>query len=194
MKIILAGGDLIRRHGANKTNVLDIARYLGVSHTHVYRHFGSKAEILDAVADHWLQQISDRLVPVADRDDPAEQRLGEWLHELSRIMAALVKDDPELFGTFDDLVEASRAVIGKHVARLESQLKAIINDGVLRGEFRVADSALAAKAVLDGTIRFHHPLFVTRPSLNNDNLDNVLNLLLQGLKAGPPASDDPEAS
>lgn len=37
----------VRRFGEQKTNVVDIAKALGTSHTTIYRHFPSKAEIFE---------------------------------------------------------------------------------------------------------------------------------------------------
>ena len=48
-QILDAARAQVRRHGEAKTNVVDIARALGTSHTTIYRHFRSKADIFDAL-------------------------------------------------------------------------------------------------------------------------------------------------
>ena len=59
--IVSAAEELLRRHGPEKTTVLDVARQLGVSHGSVYRHFPSKAALREAVILRWLDQVRDDL-------------------------------------------------------------------------------------------------------------------------------------
>ena len=48
-RILDAAEEMLRRHGVQKTNVVDVARALGMSHGNIYRHFPSKQALLDAV-------------------------------------------------------------------------------------------------------------------------------------------------
>jgi AcrR family transcriptional regulator len=43
--ILSAAEEVLRRYGPAKTNVVDVARALNVSHGTVYRHFPSKAAL-----------------------------------------------------------------------------------------------------------------------------------------------------
>src|ERR1051325_393207 len=63
-RILKAAEDLLRRHGPAKTPVVDGARALEMSHANVYRHFASKTELQDAVADRWLKAISEPLAKI----------------------------------------------------------------------------------------------------------------------------------
>ncbi len=57
-RILTAAEELLRRHGPAKTTVADVARALGMSHANVYRHFASKAELRDVVAERWLHSVT----------------------------------------------------------------------------------------------------------------------------------------
>ena len=48
-RILSAAEDVIRRFGPSKATVVDVARSLGVSHTAVHKHVGSKAGLRDMV-------------------------------------------------------------------------------------------------------------------------------------------------
>ncbi len=54
-RILAAAEDVIRRFGPSKATVVDVARALGVSHTAVYKHVGSKAELRDLVVGRWVE-------------------------------------------------------------------------------------------------------------------------------------------
>src|SRR5215510_4647313 len=78
-QILEAAEEALRRFGPAKATVVDVARALGVSHGSVYRHFASKAELRDAVAERWLARVAAPLARVAAEDGPAPLRLRKWL-------------------------------------------------------------------------------------------------------------------
>ncbi|SCG70761.1 transcriptional regulator, TetR family [Micromonospora echinaurantiaca] len=186
-RILDTAEEVLRRFGPAKATVLDVARALGVSHGSVYRHFPSKAALRDAVAERWLARVSTPLVAVATADDPAPARLRRWLAELSGTKRRIAREDPELFDNFQQLATQSRTVVARHLDELAGQLAIVVADGVAAGEFGVADPALAARALLQATARFHHPAHVAdwaEPDLDDD-FDAVVTLLLDGLRARP---------
>ena len=68
-QILDAARAQVRRHGEAKTNVVDIARALGTSHTTIYRHFRSKADIFDAlVIEAMRRSVLPRVVSIDVRD------------------------------------------------------------------------------------------------------------------------------
>ena len=83
-RILEAAEEVLRRYGPAKANVVDVARALGVSHGSVYRHFGSKAALRDAVTDRWLSEISKPLAAVAAGKGTAPERIRRWLDLLVR--------------------------------------------------------------------------------------------------------------
>lgn len=175
----------LRRFGPTKTNVVDVARALGVSHGTVYRHFASKSALRGAVAERWLRRVSDPLAKVAAAPDPAAARLTSWVRELVRVKQQMAATDPELFATLVGLASTSPEVLEGHVRILEQQLAGIVADGVERGEFRPVDPDRAGRAVLQATARFHHPALAAEwaNSSGEDDLSEVLDLVLRGLIA-----------
>ncbi|HVY99574.1 MAG TPA: TetR/AcrR family transcriptional regulator [Dongiaceae bacterium] len=190
-RILKAAEDLLRRHGPAKTTVVDVARALEMSHANVYRHFASKAELQDAVADRWLKAISGPMEKIARGKGPhakesASTRLEKWVLALAAAKQRKVLDDPELFATYHAVAIAARDVAEAHVAELRGQVAAIIRDGVARGEFKVADPDAAAMAVLNATTRFHHPHHVKESAgrIDQAQVRTMLKLVLAGLRSG----------
>ncbi|KAA2258591.1 TetR/AcrR family transcriptional regulator [Solihabitans fulvus] len=184
-RILAAAEDVLRRFGLAKATVVDVARALGVSHGSVYRHFPSKAALRDAVTERWLVGVSDPLRAVAEADRPATERLRHWLDTLIAAKQTKAREDPELFATYIALTEEAREVVGRHVATLAGQLAGIVADGVASGEFAPVDTALAGRALLDATGRFHNPAHAGEwadPGIDAA-FEAVWSLVLSGLAA-----------
>ncbi|MCC6613685.1 MAG: TetR family transcriptional regulator [Anaerolineae bacterium] len=185
-RIIDAAEDVLRRYGPDKATVVDVARALGVSHGSVYRHFPSKAALRDAVAERWLEGVSSPLESIVDEDGPAPERLHRWFDTLIATKRGRAQDDPELFANYLQLATEAREVIVRHVETLVSQLTRIIADGVARGEFHVADPAVAARATLHATVRFHDPVHAAQWS--DPNIDAAFEAVWVFVLAGLGAS------
>lgn len=186
-RILDAAETVLRRHGAEKTNVVDIARVLGMSHGNIYRHFPSKQALLEAVAVRWLEAVETPLATIADdQRGPASERLTAWFDTLRTTKSGKLRDDPELFRVHYNIVEAARAVVDEHVAVMLGQLEKIIVSGMAAGEFSSGlDPVMAARAFLQATSPFHHPALIMQgPPPTEAEARAVLGLLLGGLRAG----------
>jgi AcrR family transcriptional regulator len=182
--ILDAAEEVLRRYGPEKANVIDVARALSVSHGSVYRHYPSKADLRDAVARRWLRRVSESLEAIVEADEPAPVRLRRWVEELSRAKRRMAQQDPELFATYARIVAQSRDVVAEHLETLADQAARVIAEGVAAGDFEPTDTALAGRAVLHATARFHHPAHAIewRDPEIEDHLDAVVSLLLRGLR------------
>lgn len=185
-QILDAAVEVLRRHGLEKTAVVDVARALGVSHGSIYRHVKSKAELIDAVAERWLASVSLPLEAIAAGQKAPPARVRQWFEALVQAKRRKILEDPELFGAYHAVAEAAHRVVAEHVAHLRRQLARILADGAARGDFQLRSPELAAAALFDATLRFHHPAFVAANATPEADraLKALLDLLLAGLKAG----------
>jgi len=184
-RILDAAEGVLTRFGPQKTNVVDVARALGVSHGSVYRHFASKAALRDAVTARWLERVSGPLKKIVAEDAPAADRLKRWFDALIATKRQKAKAEPELFATYHAIVSESREVVHAHVEELAGQVSAIIADGIRRGEFAAVDPDRTGKAIFYATARFHDPSYAAE--WNDPGLDAVFEdmwtLILRGLTA-----------
>jgi AcrR family transcriptional regulator len=188
-RILETAEDVLRRFGPAKATVVDVARALHVSHGSVYRHFSSKAALLDAVTERWLARLSAPLSSALE-DAPAPQRLRHWLELLFKAKSESARSDPELFAMYVELAEGAREVVKAHLAELTAQIARIITDGVARGEFTVENPAATARAVLYATARFHNPAHAREwfePGVD-EAFEDVWTLILLGLVANRNAT------
>jgi AcrR family transcriptional regulator len=186
-RILEATEDVLRRFGLAKATVVDVARALDVSHGSVYRHFPSKASLRDAVAKRWLDRANEPLCKLAVSSGPAPERLEKWLRTAFTIKQKKVCDDPEMFATYLALAQDAREVVEAYKDKQVELIARILSDGVGQGVFQIDDVKMAARAVFDATVRYHHPAHAeewAKPECPA-RIDALLALLLKGLGAPP---------
>lgn len=184
--IVSATEDLLRRHGPDKTTVLDVARQLGVSHGSVYRHFPSKAALREAVIRRWLDRVRDELAATAHNSAlPPAERLRALLSTVFAAKWAKARQDPELFATFRVLAAEHSTVSAGHVGFLLAQIRHVITEGVTSGDFTADEPEVIARAVLNATSRFHDPTHAAEWHSPETEADSaaVVSLILDGLRA-----------
>lgn len=185
-RILDTAETLLRRHGLDKLNVVDVARVMGMSHGNVYRHVPSKAALRAAVIHRWLDRVSDQTRAVADKDAPADQLLVEWLRTLAVIKQRKVTEDAELLAAAVKVVRDAPEVQSQHAALLSGQLVGILEAGLADDTLPGSgDPRATATAILDATTCFHHPDMVANGGAFADQmrrLDGVVSLLVAGLK------------
>ncbi|WP_431681593.1 TetR family transcriptional regulator [Kitasatospora sp. KL5] len=183
-QILSAAEDVLRRFGPAKATVVDIARALGVSHGSVYRHFPSKAALREAVTQRWLDRAHDELAAIAAEPGPAAERLHRWLATLFAAKRQKALEDPEMFATYMALVGEVSTTVEAHIETLVAQIRAIVEDGVRRGEFRDTPAGPVARSVFLATAHFHDPAHAaewSRPTAEAD-FEALWSLLLEGLR------------
>src|ERR1700726_627831 len=70
-RILATAEDVIRRFGPAKASVVDVARARGVSHTAVYKHVATKAELRALVVGRWVEATMPPLRAIAGGPEPA---------------------------------------------------------------------------------------------------------------------------
>ncbi|PHM05635.1 TetR/AcrR family transcriptional regulator [Nostoc sp. 'Peltigera malacea cyanobiont' DB3992] len=186
-RILDAAEEVLRRYGLAKATVVDVARFLEVSHGTIYRHFPSKVALRDAVAERWLHRVSTPFSSDRRRTGvPPVERLRRWFEQLITLKRQKVLDEPELFATYSAIAQEARGVVQAHIDQLVRQVAAIVESGISSNEFRVTDPQVAAKAIFQATVRFHHPAHASEWSDPDIDMDfaEVWRLILAGLVVG----------
>jgi len=159
-RILDAAVEQLRRHGDAKTNVVDIARAMGTSHTTLYRHFRSKAEIFDAVVEQAMRDERDLASGIVEADGPAAERLEAMVLALQARKRERFSGDPEIYALYRRVIEERPEIIAAYARAMTGLIERILSDGVRRGEFRIDDVGVAAGVVRDAVTVFVHPMHV----------------------------------
>src|SRR4051794_10603045 len=184
-RILAAAEDVIRRFGPSRATVVDVARALGVSHTAVYKHVASKAELRDMVVGRWIGSTMPPLRAIAARPGPAPQGLRELIDALIAVKRRRAADDPELFAAYRTLAVDAESAVSAHSDEMINLVATVIRSGVEEGAFHTVDSTAMGRAVLVATSRFHHPAHAAEwsdPAIDAA-YDDVWQLVMDGLRA-----------
>lgn len=178
----------VRRFGEAKTNVVDIARALGTSHTTIYRHFRSKADIFDAVVMEAMRDEEELASRFVETDGPVAERLEGLVLALHARKRERFASDPEVYGLYRRIVEERPDIIAAYTRAMTALIARILADGRRRGEVRVGDVEAAAGVVRDAVTVFVHPGHVAAAvsiGLQSEKLAcNVVRTLCAGFRAG----------
>jgi len=180
-QIIEAAEETLRRYGIGKTSVVDVAKVLGVSHGTLYRHFKSKAELLEAVTQTWLTEKI--LLPLslmqAEPDQHGIQHAKAYLWRLSELKQEYARKDSELFTMYAMITASSAQMINHHVDEMIAQLSQILS----QSKFEQATADSLARSLLYATTRFHHPshAYEWSSSLLRQEFDTLWSMLERGL-------------
>jgi AcrR family transcriptional regulator len=183
-EILEAAFQRFGKFGLGKSTMAEIASDCNMSAGNLYRFYKNKAEIGAACAQHCMGESEKCLLEAINRKDlNSAERLENFIILKLDYIYGQFSEHPlhhELVGFISN--ERPDLVHG-HLEKMQSMLTGIIDDGNRQGEFDVADSTLAAGAVLSACSKFIAPHFLslyTLEQLKNEAI-SVVQLLIKGL-------------
>jgi AcrR family transcriptional regulator len=159
-RILNAARIQIRRFGESKTNIVDIARSLGTSHSTIYRHFRSKAEVFDAIVQEAMRDEEVLADAYVHASGPAAERLRALVLALHRRKLERFANDPEVYQLYKRVVEERPEIVQNYAVNITRLISAILLSGVEQREFRIDEVDAAATVVRDAVTVFVHPAHV----------------------------------
>jgi AcrR family transcriptional regulator len=192
-RILEAARVQVRRFGESKTNVVDIARSLGTSHSTIYRHFRSKAEVFDAIVEELMRDEESLAAAYVDATESAADRLRDLVLALHRRKVERFSNDPEVYQLYKRVVEERPDIVQNYAAAITSLIAAILASGVAHGEFSIDDIDAAAGVVRDAAVAFVHPALVAAAAKagvsREADLHRVMTALLTAFRDGVALHD-----
>lgn len=185
--ILRAALDLFMRYGFSKTTIADIARDAEMSPANLYRFFKNKQAIGLAVVELYIQESdAGAAALLADPASTEEDRLRRLITYYVTFTVERIRATPKLVELAEMMIDASEGV-ARADAHLESEIQvlaSIIQAGVDKGEFAVADPAIAARAVHNATKFFLAPFAIARHGIDRveEDLAITLDLICAGLR------------
>jgi AcrR family transcriptional regulator len=159
-RILELACDHLRRFGPKRTTIVGIAEAAGMSHANVYRYFPAKHALFEAVTALWLQPLERDLRLVAEGQDPAYDKIERALTLLQRAYREKLDSDPILFRLLCEAIEKGHVVARKHRNKVQSEIQAIVEEGIGSGSFRMSDRRRAMALVFDLAHRFIQPVSI----------------------------------
>jgi TetR/AcrR family transcriptional regulator, repressor for neighboring sulfatase len=142
-----AAAELFAERGPAATSIRDIAARSKVNHGLIYRHFGTKEQLVGAVLDH----LGSRLTALLDSDGPADE-IDQNLDQHMRVMArALLDGYPvgKLQTRFPGVTRLLGQVLPQRAGDERSARLAVANAVALQLGWRFFESFLTSSTGLD---------------------------------------------
>ncbi len=162
-----------------------IAKALGMSPANIFKNFGNKAGLIDAVALRWVMEIDVAIDKTANISPPS-QRLRAMAHLILETHLARGETPVRLAVMIGlDSKPPPSAVAFFH--RLLQRLEKLIDDGIAAGEFVPCDGPVTAAAVCDCLITILDPAAVLRGRslFSTDEMtrkcDHLIDFVIRGL-------------
>jgi AcrR family transcriptional regulator len=185
--ILQASWKLIHQYGYQKTTIDDIARTAGIAKGTIYLYFRSKSEIMLALVDLTNLRIADEQDRIAEKDDPAVEKLRACLKHRIMTLFDIINRHPHGEEMITSLLPDIVHRLDWYVTRQGELLGKIIAEGCADRVFDVADpkktGQLLARLFEHLTPPYYR--FGSRKSLEQFT-DQLLDLLSSGLWTRKP--------
>lgn len=159
-RILDAAKSQIRRFGGPKTNIVDIAKALGTSHTTIYRHFRSKSEVFDAIVIEAMRDERELAQTYVAAPGKASERLLGLVTALHHRKLERFADDFEVYQLYRRVADERPDLVRDYAEAITNLVAAILADGVRQEEFKINNVSAAAGVVRDAITVFVHPAHV----------------------------------
>ncbi len=137
---------LVGEQGFDTITMAGLAQRAGIGRTAIYHHFRDKEAVMVAFASDETARYLEQLQAALDGVEDPANRLRVYLrHQLEAGKQFHMGFGVQVYGR---LSLESRLAIREHVRAVEDVLRAILDDGVAAGRFRIEDT--------DGTMSLIH--------------------------------------
>jgi AcrR family transcriptional regulator len=154
-EILAATRALFDARGVRDAQIEDIAKAVGINRAIVYRHFMGKEELFALTLVGYLDELRAALAAAADSSQDPPTRLTAVVEAfcayglshpayLDCAHTLMPRTAPELL---DELSESAMFRLGRSISSCLVTLSTVLEDGVERGEFTVADPTLLANTL-----------------------------------------------
>jgi AcrR family transcriptional regulator len=135
--VLVAAAEVFRRLGYSQARLEDVAQEVGISRATLYYYVGTKEELLVALLEDPIVEVTAGLKKVAAQDLPAAEKLAEALREYLH----LLEEHPTLFIFLSENIH--KVMSGPEADEIRANadsygrvLTKIVADGQNSGEFR----------------------------------------------------------
>lgn len=181
--ILATAEDLFRERGIGRCSIADIASELKMSPANVFKHFGSKTQLADAICDRHIHRMIDRFALLTD-PAPAPAKLEIVVRKLMEAHQGDIQESPYLFEMIL-LMSDTDLPSGRHYkALINSLFTDVIKDGVAAGVYHCPDPERTGSAVAAAFASVFHPVFLakTDPAELSERCEGLIDLVNAALQ------------
>lgn len=188
--IITAAEKIFLKEGEIAVSMRRLAEETDYSPAALYKYFGSKSEVFEAVRESFFEKLVGRLDKAREEGESA----GKVCQLAARAYMQTALENPGTYlMAYSSWGEHERPLEGSFGHRAAEQLQELISAGVAKGEFASNDIALTAKSIwasvhgltslLIQVKELPHGVDGTENYSVDDIMDHHVEFLLRGLRA-----------
>lgn len=159
--ILNTAEELFRTKGFTNVAVSDIAAALGMSPANVFKHFHSKADLVDAISVRHLEAMIERLARPDDHKAPPE-RLLLFVEQVMASHLRNLQKSPHIFEMIVFSAGQELVCAQQYREMLIDDIARIIDAGVESGVYHVKDSHKTAEVAAMALACVLHPVLIAR--------------------------------
>lgn len=151
---------LFYARGFTATTLDDIAAALGVTKPFIYTHFRSKTDLLAAICTPTIELSLAAVADAAKGTGTPTKRLSRAVVDFTKVVLQRQANIAIFFREEKHLAAAALAEITALRKRFDRTLSKLLTEGVVAGEFEVADvnvAALAIGGMISWAYTWHRP-------------------------------------
>ena len=183
-RILAAASQRFAQFGYNKTTMAEIAHDCDMSAANLYRFFKNKLDIGANLANGCLDAKLTLIKGVIEQDQrPAADRLHDVVFHILHYTHGQWSNDPRMNEMVNAICDARMDIVDAYKISEHNLLVTLLEEGVKRDEFSIADIDDTAGAIATAITAFNLPLMMPLCSLDffERRAESVVRLLLTGL-------------
>jgi TetR/AcrR family transcriptional regulator, cholesterol catabolism regulator len=180
-EIFDASVHLFLEKGFSQTSLREIAEAAGIGKSTLYDYFRSKDEILVSYFESEIQKITDRAQEIARQELSISEKLRQIMQMHLEYLIANKNFYLKLTVASQTLSLGSQEKIQAKRHGYQDMLRALIEEGIGKGELRPVNSLLAARSVFN---LLATAVFTSRPTGTPDEmLQDAFDIFFYGIQA-----------
>jgi len=180
--ILKVAGRLFSQKGYHSTSMRDLAAALGLTQGSLYNHFAGKEELLFAIIDRVSDEFLAAIEPIARSEASPIKKLRAAVRVHLQVIAENLETATVFLHEWKFLNPDYKERIKAKRDRYETFFRAIIAEGVGRGEFRAVDVKFAALLILSALNWVYQWYSPGGPLTAEEIADLYVDLILNGLR------------
>ncbi|MCX7325407.1 MAG: TetR/AcrR family transcriptional regulator [Hyphomicrobiales bacterium] len=146
-RIVSAAVDLFYRQGYAGTTLDEVAKALGMTKPFIYQYFGSKNDLLAEICSRAIRHANDALNRLLSQQGSPSDKLSSIVCEF--ILSVLNNQANAVIYSREEteLAPKDREMIRQLRRDFDRRVVALLEEGIARGEFAIADVRVASFAI-----------------------------------------------
>ncbi len=181
--IIEKAKTLFIEHGYHGLSMREIAEEVGVSKPALYYHFKDKEELFCAVLNNGIEEIGAVIDSINNQPGTSSDKLCQFmkyvLNQPSGLRAVIHLGTQEV----SQLSQGARQVFAEsYRQQFLGKLRAMIQTGIEKGEFREMDTDIATWGLLGLMFPYFYHNQFSFSALSSDRIDMIISLYMKGIQ------------